>query len=91
MALVKKRSNSARLFLVLVVVVAIAGVGYFLVQQFIAPSPGGPDDQANRNRAVITNFGEGILNDDRYRALRSFERTISVNVNADAGNPDPFQ
>ncbi len=91
MALVKRRTSSNRTIIIAVVVLVLGGIGWFLVQQFLAPTSNDMLVNQNRNRTVITNFGETILNDARYQDLQSFDQTVTVNVNADSGNPNPFQ
>lgn len=93
MALVKKRSNSTRLFVVGAVIVAVSGIGYFLFQQFFI---GTSDENINISiipgqRGVITNFGEDILNDSRYTELQPYGSTVNVNANENPGQPNPFQ
>ncbi len=93
MALVKKRSSNSRLVIVGLVIVIVAGVGWLLFRQFfLNPEAGGPSAGGdNRSRAIITNFGESILNDSRYTDLRSFGGTVSADANADGGQAQPFR
>ena len=93
MALVKKRSNSTRLLIVGAVIVAVAGVGYFLFQQFFV-NGGGSETNTSvlpGQHGVITNFGEEILNDSRYTQLTPFGTNLNVNANDNPGQPNPFQ
>ncbi len=91
MALVKKTTSSNRLIVIAIVIVVVGGAAWFLIQQFLFSGKGQPSDKLTQNRSVITNFGEDILSDPRYRDLKSFGQTPEVNVNAEAGNPNPFQ
>lgn len=93
MALVKKTSSSTRLVIVGLIVVVVAGVGWLLFRQFfLNPGTGGSTvNGADRSRAIITNFGESILNDSRYTELRSFGETVSADANVDGGQAQPFR
>lgn len=90
MALVKKRSQSSRLVVIGVVVVVVAGIGYFLLQQFyLNPSlTNTPGTGIDRTSQVIQNFGEDILQDPRYRALQPYG---TEPVPPGDTNPNPFQ
>lgn len=91
MALVKRRTNTGRLFLVAAIIIVVGGAAFFLVQQFLSPSSDLPDVPSGANRRVITNFNDAILNDARYQELEFYGQNINVNAATDAGNPNPFQ
>ena len=61
MALVKKRSNSTRAAIILVVGLVVAVVGYFLFQRFANPSTNVNTGIEGTGGNVISNFGESIL------------------------------
>lgn len=90
MALVKKRTSSNRVIIIAIVVLALGGIGWYLVQLLLVPGGGAPTGNLNQSQSVITNFGEEILNDVRYRELQPYGQTPNINVNQ-AGNPNPFQ
>lgn len=92
MALAKRSSNSTRLVIILVVVIVVAGVGYLLFREFFL-KPGEEADNLNaaaRRKSVLTNFGDSILQDPRYQALKSYEVPVQVDVNAEGGQSNPF-
>lgn len=93
MALVKKQSNTTRLFVIAAVIIAVGGIGYFLFQQFFlkVPETNTSTGVVPGQRGVITNFGESILNDSRYTQLQPFGTTINVNAADNPGQPNPFQ
>lgn len=92
MALVKRQSNSQRMLIIFLVVVVVGGVAYFLITQYFNSSNGGTTTtNVSSGRPVITNFGEGILNDSRYTGLQTYGTNISVNANQDAGQSQPFR
>jgi len=91
MALVKKQSNSTRLVVIGVVIIAVAGIGYLLFQQFTSTSSTANSAVGAGHPKIITNFGESILQDSRFTNLKHFGTNISVNVNTDSGQPQPFQ
>ena len=45
----------------------------------------------NKPKAVITNFGESILNDSRFSQLKAYDVSVNVNADTDGGQPTPFQ
>ncbi len=93
MALAKKNSNSNRFIIIALVVVVVGGVGYLLFKQFFLD----PKEElnqalnANRGKAVITEFGESILNDPRFTSLKSFDVTVNADAETDGGQVNPFQ
>jgi len=93
MALAKKKSNSTRLVIIGVVVVVVAGIGYLLFQQFFINSGDATNDAlgVNRNKAVVTNFGESILLDPRFTTLKTYDVSINANAETDGGQTNPFQ
>lgn len=93
MALAKKKSNSTRLVIIGLVIVVVAGIGYVLFQQFFIKSGDATNDTlgVNRNKAVVTNFGESILLDPRFTNLKSYDVTINANAETDGGQANPFQ
>lgn len=93
MALAKKRSNNTRIIVISAVIIAVAGIGYVLFNQFFLK-----DDAATRsansaakNSSVITEFGESILNDSRFTTLKSFDASVNADANRDGGQPNPFR
>jgi hypothetical protein len=90
MALVKKRSNSTRIVIIVIVGLVAAAAGYFLFQRFANPAT---EDGVTlqTNRQVITEFGESILDDSRYKSLNSFDQEVTVNPESDGHNPNPFE
>lgn len=92
MALVKRTSPSSnRLIIILVVVLILGGVAYFVIPGLISGGSSSNQSTITNHQPVITNFGQGILNDSRYKALRTFGQPFDQNANYDPGNPDPFQ
>ncbi len=91
MALVKKQNNNGRMVIIAVVVVVVGGIGYFLFQQLYLKNSSVPSGPTGGGRQVITNFGEAVLNDDRFKQLRPFGTTVNVDMNTDTGQPQPFQ
>lgn len=80
--------------MVAAVILAVAGIGYFLFQQFFiaAPETGGPGEVFPGQRGIITNFGENILNDSRYTELVPYGgEPLNVNADDNPGQPNPFQ
>ena len=91
MALVKKRSNSTRAILILAVGLVVVGVGYVIFQRFANPATGPIDPSLQDNRRVITEFGEAILEDKRYKSLHSFDQRVTIDPETDGHNPNPFE
>lgn len=93
MALAKKNSNSTRTIIIAAVIIAVAGIGYVLYQQFFL-NPGSStatDLTTSRTKSVITNFGESILTDPRYTTLKSFDQSVNADANRDGGQINPFR
>ncbi len=91
MALAKKRSNSTRFVVIGVIIVAVVGVGFLLYQQlFSATNTNARGSSTSGTKAVITNFGESILNDSRYTSLKSYTVTTNADANRDGGQTNPF-
>lgn len=92
MALAKKRSNTTRLAVIVVVVLVVAGVGYVLFREFFlkGSDSGEAANAANRSKAVITDFSESILHDQRYTNLQTYDISISADANTDGGQVNPF-
>ena len=96
MALVKKQSNS-RAIIILIVGLAVAGIGYFLFQRFAHPSTDNGNGALQNNGEVITKFGESILEDPRYKSLQSFDGgtnsapAVTIDPVQDGHNPNPFE
>lgn len=74
-----------------IVILAVAGIGYFVFQRFINSATPSASEIVNSRPAIITDFGESILNDSRYLELRSFGQVLDPNANYNPGNPNPFQ
>lgn len=93
MALAKKRSNSSRVMIIGAVVVAVAGVGYFLFREFFLKTDtgSGTNDIQSRRKSVLTNFGSSVLQDPRYQALKTYDITTQVDANRDGGQIEPFR
>lgn len=93
MALAKKKSNSTRLVIIGLVVIVVAGIGYVLFRQFFINSGDATNDAlgVNRNKAVVTNFGESILQDPRFTTLKTYDVSINANAETDGGQANPFQ
>lgn len=93
MALAKKKSNSTRMVIIGLVVVVVAGIGYVLFQQLFINSGDATNDAlgVNRNKAVVTNFGESILQDPRFTTLKTYDVSINANAETDGGQANPFQ
>ncbi len=91
MALVKRQSNSTRLFIVSGVILAIGVVGYFLSRSYFSSSGATNTTTGPAGRQVITNYGEAILNDSRYTDLQTYGTNLNVDVNTESGQPQPFQ
>lgn len=92
MALAKKNSNSSRVIVVSLVIVMVAVVGYVLFREFFLKTGGVNDNTgtSNRDQAVISNFGEAILNDPRFTTLKPTNIDITADANRDGGQPNPF-
>jgi len=75
------------------VAVVIAGLGYYLFNQFFMTNKGNVNsDSTGDGRRVITNYGESILNDDRYVELRPFDQPVNLNQALDhTPQRDPFK
>lgn len=93
MALAKKRSNSTRIVVIAAVIIAVAGIGYVLFNQFFLNDDGASNsaNSATRGSSVITEFGESILNDSRFTNLKSFDASVNADANRDGGQPNPFR
>ena len=92
MALVKKQSNATRAVIILLVGLAVAGLGYFLFQRFSSPSVDNSAAGAGGGEKVISNFGESILDDPRYKSLQPFvNESITVDPTQDGHNNNPFE
>lgn len=91
MALVKKRTNSSRLVVTAVAIIAVGGLVAWLVLKFINPSEDETVQPVNRQGEIITQFGEEILKDPRYLRLTPYGQDLNVNADRDAHNPNPFQ
>lgn len=90
MALQKKQSSSSRFIVIGIIVVVVLGIGYLLFQQFYlgAQVNQNVNQSQSRTNRVITSFGEGILQDPRYKALIEYG---TPPVNPTSTNPNPFQ
>lgn len=92
MALVKKKSNSTRVFIIAAVIVGLAVIGYFLVPRlFESKNASNLNTLPLGRQPIITDFGESILNDPRFKELKPFNVNLDVNANRDAGQRNPFQ
>lgn len=93
MALAKKKSNSTRLVVIAVIIIAAGGIGYLLFNQLVLQkdATNGNALNINKPKAVITNFGESILNDSRFSQLKAYDVSVNVNADTDGGQPNPFQ
>lgn len=95
MALVKRQTSSSRLIVISVGIAVAAIIGFVLYRQLSAPTvnPGAANGAVSRP-TPITNFGEAILNDSRYKDLKQYSGANlndNVNLAPDARNPNPFQ
>lgn len=74
------------------VVLVVAGIGYVLFREFFLKENNANDaaNAANRSKAVISDFGESILNDQRYTGLQPYDISISADANTDGGQTNPF-
>ena len=93
MALAKKRSNNTRTIVIVAVVIAAAGIGYVLFNQFFLKNRTNTNatNSASRSSSVISNFNEVILNDSRFTNLKSYDTTINADANRDGGQSNPFR
>lgn len=91
MALVKRQTNSTRLIIIVVVVAVVGVIGYVLSQQLFSGPSSTNVNGPTSGRTVTTNFGETILNDSRYTDLQTYGVNLNVDVNAESGQPQPFQ
>jgi hypothetical protein len=91
MALVQKRNTQKNMILFggLGAAAVIAIVVYFTV---IAPPASGPvennDQVAQRDLKIIQDFGEDVLTDPRYQALKP-AGDLPINI-GNIGRPNPF-
>ena len=92
MALAKKTSNSSRMVVIGLVVIIVIGLGYFLGKEFFQKSDTiNTGLTTNPDRAVISNFGDAILNDSRFTELHYTPISINADANLDGGQQNPFQ
>lgn len=91
MALAKRQSNSTRLMVIGVVIVAVAGIGYLVYREFFTKPVDVTANTVNATKRVITNFNESVLSDPRYTTLKSYDATVNADANTDGGQSQPFQ
>ncbi len=90
MALTRKQSQSNTIIIVGLIVVILAGLGYFVVTRFILKD-GSDTGNINglRNPRGLVNFDASILSDPRVTGLKDYR--VGVNANTAVGQPAPFR
>lgn len=91
MALIQKRSRRTTLLLIILGVIALAGIGYWLIPKFLSSDNTATTSEAGiKDLKIVQDFGEEVFRDPRFTALRTYGQPLpEIDLNK-AGRINPF-